>query len=223
MENWIATHTDTKLTSTHTSTRVQEKCILKDLVKVDIPDYIKKEAQNVYQRIGTPTHRGLKRQLMIFFCIACAYFTLRIPFLPKILGQKLGIKSNKLNKSISMFKDTSTGYRPPIVHYEPRDFIPIILKELEISEEIYPVMNISNMTDMLNEILEKKPYLKEIYPQNVAAGFVLYYMLVNGVRLHETKTTLKHLRSEFSQKIVLSEITTNNIMNKIAKAYNENN
>lgn len=188
--------------------RNSEKSILKEMDNFTLSDDVKLKAESIFGKLNPQTKRGNRRKQLIFFCIYSALLELGIPQDPKKIAQLVGIKTSEMTKALSMYSQSQTGYKPPLVFITPLNFIPQYCEALQLSPE-----TIQDVLNFAQGILDKDPTLKEKFPQKIAAGILLYYLTINGIQVN---------KKEYAKMIQLSEVTINNIYKQILNLHNSN-
>ena len=190
----------------HAIAKTTEKSIVQDLDLIDLPEEVKREAQVIFNSMKVPTKRGTKRKRLLFFCINQAYVNLKQPKDPKMIANQLGIKSTDISKSSSMCSSSQTGYKPVPTFYHPIDFIPDYMKAVGLDESC-----VESVKKLGHEVLQRAPDLTDEYPQVVAAGLLLYYMIIHGITVN---------RKEFAGKVLRSEMTISKMYKRISEIHN---
>lgn len=191
----------------YASSKTSEKSILKEMENIPLPEEIKIKAEEIFNKLNPQTKRGNRRKQLIFFCIHSAYLELGNPQDPKKIAQLVGIKNSKMTKSLSMYSQAQTGYKPPLIFVTPLDFIPQYCEMLKLTEETTQDVKLFAET-----ILQKDTTLKQKFPQKIAAGILLYYLTINGIQIN---------KKEYAKVIQLSEVTINNIYKQIVSLHNK--
>jgi len=193
-------------TNCHVIPKITEKSILPDLLKINIPDDIRNEAEKIFQQLKTNTKRGKRRKKMLFYCIFNAYKSLGQPQDPKVIAELVGISATEITKALSMCSESQTNYRPIAVFRQPLDFIPIYHSEVGLNPDC-----LSSVLELAHSILNKDPDLYDEYPQVVAAGILHYYMTINGVSVD---------KKQFAKIFKKSEMTITKMFKRICNIDN---
>jgi len=189
--------------------------IIEELKDLPLNTELRQRAQCVYQKLKPKTHRGNRRKQMLFYCIYVAALELRDESddpenvedpIPAKYGKMLGLSHGAIRKSMSMFSETQTGYRPKTGNSNPLGMIKDYCVDNRITVEM-----VEPIKALGREILEKDPELKEEYPQTVAAGLIRYYITISGGELDS---------ESFAKNVNLSQATINAMYNRIAKIDN---
>jgi len=190
-----------------------EKSILDELNQYPLSRDIKQRAQTIYQQLGPRTHRGNKRKQLLFYCMYNADLEYRAenPDIqedsnPLVYQKMLGLSHGDVRKSMSMFSETQTGYRPKTGKSDPLGMIRGYCLENHISAEMVGPIKVLG-----RKILAKDPELKEEYPQTVAAGLIKYGLMTMGGELDN---------ESFAKNVNLSQATINTMYKRIAKIDN---
>lgn len=176
-----------------------------DLDKIPIGDEVKAQAEAIFKQLGVGTRRGSKRKMLLFYCIYCAYKTLDILEDAKTVAELVGIAPSDASKAISMFSGGIT-YQPPTTYRTPIDFIYKYYLEAGISQDSLPAL-----IDLGEQILERDSKLYEAYPQVVAAGIILYYLTINGVKVNKT---------QYAKIFGKSPMTINKMYTRVCEVHN---
>ncbi len=199
-----STESMVELNQPYTQQRCSIRTIMNDLVTIDITDDVKKEADDVFQKLGTPTHRGKKRKQLIFFCIYQAYKNLHSVKDPNSILKLIGLERPDIAKAVSLF--TSQYLPDDIQRVTPIYFISQYFELCGLSLKLK-----TEIISMASNILDKSPHLYELLPQYVAISFLLYYMMINGITYD---------LNQFCSKIDKSPITVTKLCNEIGRIYN---
>lgn len=187
------------------TTKMQcERSILPDLNNLDLPEDIKKTADDIFKRLDTKTRRGGKRQKLLFFCCFGAYRELGKTPEPADLASKIGISTNEITKAFSLFSQVETGYGPEMVKTTPISFLKKYFIHTHLSHESYPLL-----CNTAAEIFKKDSF-DQFHPQNVAAALIIYFMDINGIKYNKS----------FFKLINISEQTLLPISKKIGDIHN---
>ncbi len=177
-----------------------------DLKNTDLPDEVKKKADEIFQSMNCTTKRGRKKYLLLFYCVYYAYLELGHPQPAFFIANKFGVNVHEISKALSLFSEAQTGYRPPEINVSPTHFLPQYCNDLHFSPDTTQAV-----MSLADEILNKDPSLCDESPNKVAAGILFYFMKIHGVSFS---------KDDFSKLINLSEVTINNIYKKIAEVHN---
>lgn len=194
-----------------------DRSIIKDLENLDLPFDIKIKADEIAKKLNCSSKRGSCHEQLVFFCVYAAYIEKaqvdkREYKNPAVIAKIVGIKKNKMSRALSMFSEAQTGYKLPAIRVTAVDYLPEYCEKLNLSPE-----TISDVIVLCNRILEKEPDLNETYPQQVAAGVLFYYAMINGITLNSKAISKK----EFAELVELSEVTLGNIYKKICLVDNQ--
>jgi transcription initiation factor TFIIIB Brf1 subunit/transcription initiation factor TFIIB len=159
-----------------------EHSILEDLSSYPLPDEIKKKADMIFGSMKYNVHRGKIRQQLLFYCVYCAHLELRMTVQPFILGELFNLKRGDVQKCNSIFSAFKTGYNPPAFKTNPKRYIPIFSRSMDLSDEAT-----QDALILADRILKIKPSLIESNSQTVAAGVLRYYMKINGINTSDTQ------------------------------------
>jgi len=186
-----------------------DRNVLDEIDDFPLPPEIKKRAQDIYVRIGMPTHRGKKRKQLLFYCIYngnleynSEHTEIEEDVDPGQYERMIGISHGDVRRAVSMFSEVQTGYRPKTGKANPLGMIHGYCTENNISTEM-----VEPIKDLGKEVLHKDTSLLEESPQKVAAGLIKYFLTTSGIEIDNKL---------FSQKIRLSEATINGMCKRIA-------
>jgi transcription initiation factor TFIIIB Brf1 subunit/transcription initiation factor TFIIB len=182
------------------------RSIRDDLRPIDVSDHIKQKANEIYNRLQCTTKRGKRRKLLIFYCLLNAHAECHIPVDPKNLSAKVGIKPGDITRSLSMFSEAQTGYKPQITKVTPLEIIPEYCKVFNFDDD-----SIDQVMELAQEILDKNPGFMEKKPQNVAVGIIVYFSTINGITF---------CKKDLSKILNLSEVTINSIYKEVSSVHN---
>jgi transcription initiation factor TFIIIB Brf1 subunit/transcription initiation factor TFIIB len=198
--------------------RTSEKSILPDMEPLSLPDEIKARAEAIFHKLrNVTTKRGNRRKQLVFFCINSAYneinresksasSLIRYQHNVKKLAEMIGIKPAEISKAQSMYSEAQTGYSSPQVFFTADDFLPEYCRDLHLPDE-----EISEIVRFAREILRRDKNLLEKYPQNVAAGILLYYLTLHGYEFD---------KESYAKIVSLSEMTITNLAKQISRIHN---
>lgn len=192
-------------TSIHNQTR-KEKSLMKSLDEYNLPDDVKRIANELYQKSNIGTKRENNRKLLIAFLVREAYKELQIMITDKDLAEILHMSSKDMPKARTMYTFTRTGIRSSDVMRHPCDFLDSYCQKLHLSDEAQAAISHIIVTAM-----EKRPAFKDEKPQKITIGAIKYYIMENGIGIDngELKTVSE-----------LSVPTINQIHNQIARVIN---
>lgn len=190
-----------------------DKSIVDELNDLPLSSDLRQRSQLVYQKLGPRTHRGNKRKQMLFYCIYSAALELKSENPdcqedpnPVTYQKMLSLSHGSVRKSMSMFSETQTGYRPKTGKANPLGMIRGYCLENRISPEM-----VGPIKALGRNILERDPGLRDEYPQTVAAGLIKYFLTTIGGELDN---------ESFAKNVHLSQATINSMYKRIAKIDN---
>lgn len=190
----------------HNAPKGNERSILKDMENIAVPDEIKIKAEEIFNKLNATTKRGNRRKQLVFFCIYNAYNELGYPQDPKQIAILVGIKNSEMTKALSMCSEAQTGYKPPSVQITALDLLPQYCENLGLRDDTVP-----DVIEFAMKILAIDTELNETFPQKVAAGILLYYATINGIKID---------KKEYAKMIQLSEVTINSMYKQVARIDN---
>jgi len=94
---------------------------------------------------------------------------------PFILGELFNLKRGDVQKCNSIFSASRPVYNPPAFKTNPKRYIPIFSRSMDLSDEAT-----QDALILADRILKIKPSLIESNSQTVAAGVLRYYMKINA-------------------------------------------
>lgn len=158
------------------------KSILPDLLEVDLPDLIKRKADEIYIEYGCPNKRKEPRKLMIYAFLYQAYNELEIEFLPNDLAKAVGISLNKISSALK-FLDTGNNN---IVIKTPLNYVNVISQKVCL-----PSTHINDFRIFLHNIYAINPEAFDDYlPWMITYVALTIYATYNGLVL-DTDILLK--------------------------------
>lgn len=190
----------------HTPQKTVEKSINKELKLIQISDPIKIRANKIYQQISTPTKKGRKRLLLVFYCVYFAYIEKKIVVDPIDITNQLGLKKNAISKALNTF--SNCGYDPPMNVVNPVDLIRLYAEKIPCLDKSC----IPEIEEFGRDIMEKKPDFGEPFPQKIAGGIIKFYMELNGHALP---------KKNYEVMLYSSPVTINNVVKEIKTIYNQ--
>jgi transcription initiation factor TFIIIB Brf1 subunit/transcription initiation factor TFIIB len=201
-----------EFTKNHVLTKNKEKSLKKDLEAAGFPPEIVVKADEIYGQMDSGLKRGAKYRQLMFFCVHAAYNTLRIPEDPSNLARMCNISVSEISKAFSMCSPSKTNYKPPCIHWEPRDYLKFYYKKI-IDLDIISFHDgvLEDINSICSEVMEKNRELKDEKPQTVAAAVLVFYL-----QLHGCAIDVKKYNEIFSR----SQMTIGKVKNKVALAYN---
>uniref|UniRef100_A0A6C0BMB4 Transcription factor TFIIB cyclin-like domain-containing protein n=1 Tax=viral metagenome TaxID=1070528 RepID=A0A6C0BMB4_9ZZZZ len=185
-----------------------EKSIRSFLEDLQLPDDVKNEAESIYSRLHISQRKRKKRLLVVYYCLYNAYKVLGLSYVPNLLADMVGIDRKDISKAISSCFPLQSGYYPPQVQRNPRDFIPQCIEVLNLD-----LMLADEVIDLYNQVMksEKSRLLAEKAPQSVAAGMIMYFSSTRGFIVD---------KEQFSKLIGVSEFTLDTITKLIIHVHN---
>lgn len=200
--NMRETYIDTANSECNYSSK-NNRNILNELSKYNIPDDIKYTANFIYNSMLSNIKRANKRKYLLFFCVYSAYKEHNITVNPVELGKKFNLSAGDVQKTHSMFSPLQTKYKPVNRIINPSDYISDFCKKLNMDS--YE----SDIITFTNNILIKNPSLTQEQPQTVAAGVLKYYMIINGIELNDKhQLSIATLRSDTTIDGMYKKIST---------------
>lgn len=156
-------------------TRQKTRDLSHDLAPLQLSEEVKKEAENIYALLKCPIRKREKRKQMLYYIISNAHYVLGRPFLPNKLAELLDMDRKDIPGATHMFGRNRDGYRAPIINFSPLHYLPLLCEYFNFDDNF-----LKGLTELAEELLNKKPSLKENTPQNMAAGILYFYAKING-------------------------------------------
>lgn len=173
--------------------------------RLPIINEVRNRAVEIANFLNRSTKRGSKLNQLIFISIYYAHLELAIPCDVKHLANIVGIKSTDISKARALFSEVQTGYSPPQKKTTACDLVPKYCEYLRLTPDIVEMFVVFAGT-----ILEKRHEMAERFPQNVAAGIVLYFANLNGIMVD---------KKQYAEAVKLSEVTIQNMCKEIEKVH----
>lgn len=184
------------------------RSILSDLAQYPYDDDIKNRADVIFNKMEYRVRRSTIRLQLLFYCVYCAHLELSREADPTEIGNRFGLTSGQIQKCHSLFAPLQTGYNPPVIVASPCTYVPGFFRKLGLSEEI-----VEDAIVNLKSILAKDRNLEQENPQTVAAGYLRYYMFINGIACDDA--------SKISSVTQKSNVTIDTMYRKISAADNK--
>ena len=175
------------------------------LDRLPILSEVRCRASDIANILNRSTKRGSKLNQLIFISIYYAHLELGISCDVKHLAQLVGIKQTDISKARALYSEVQTGYSPPQKKTTACDLVPKYCEYLRLTPDIVEMFII-----FANTVLGKRPEMNERFPQNVAAGIVLYFATLNGIIVD---------KKQYAEAIKLSEVTIQNMCKEIEKIH----
>jgi transcription initiation factor TFIIIB Brf1 subunit/transcription initiation factor TFIIB len=191
----------------HIVTRNDQKSISSDLVTYNFPDEIVNQADLIYNQMKYQARRLKVRTQLLFYCVYCAHLELGRNIDPINLGSRFNLTPSDVQKCDSMFSPLQTGYYPPRNSVSPAKYLPEYCDQIKLSEDA--AQQVISMTE---NILQRDRSLLQENPQTVAAGFLQYYVTINGINLSHPDI--------IANIVHRSKVTVDNMMKRIANIDN---
>jgi transcription initiation factor TFIIIB Brf1 subunit/transcription initiation factor TFIIB len=165
----------------------------KEISILNIEQDIKDKAIEIFEKMNLEniSIKGvINRKKCKFVCLYYAYEELR-PTDPRNVAELVGLDQNKINKAITTFSESQTGYSPVKRETSATELIGELMKKLGIKNGFFEAEQFCNSILEKNIILIKenphkldKEYLKNMSPQNVAAAILLLYLQIHGIKIN---------------------------------------
>lgn len=154
------------------------KTIAPELKTRGFPDEIVARADLIHWKIDTGVHRGSMRCMLLFHCTFQAYQELDINVDPFKLGICFGLTKGQVKKCDSIFSPLNTGYQPVERNVTAMNFIPEFCERLGIATEQIDVIR-----DIIDRVSLRNKALAQENSRTLAAGFIKYFMVINGITI----------------------------------------
>jgi len=201
-----------EFTKNHVLTKSKDKSLKPELQKAGFPSEIVMKADEIFSQMDSGLKRGARSRQLMFFCVHAAYNTLKIPEDPANLAARCGITTSEISKAFSMCSPSKTNYKPPIVNWEPKDYLSFYYKRIAELEIInFHDKSLEDINKICSEVMQKNKDLKNEKPQTVAAAVLVFYLQLHGCAIDAKK---------YNEIFSKSSMTILKIKNKVATAYN---
>lgn len=184
----------------------RDELFMKELNQLQFPEHIKIEAFNIYKLMKLNIKRKTNRIGLKFFCIYNAYRNYNQIKDPNQLCKSMGLDPSDLSRVFKLFSYQNTGYKMKEIEISPLNYISEYYENTGLRME-----DIDGTLNFAKEILSKDQSLEDEYPQEIAAGIIMYYM----VKIHGINPSDK-----FYEHLNRNETKMMRIMNKIGSVYN---
>src|SRR5581483_10253 len=125
--------------------------------------------------------KGQKMNYALFYCIYTAYKELGKCQVPKTVANLVGIQASEISKAISTFSSSGKKNTSPSKDFVSFiELIPAYCIELGIDTE-----TTVQIQEFGRDLQSRFPDLDEKFPQNIAAGMILYFMTIHGVGINK--------------------------------------
>lgn len=187
------------------------KTIIPELQNLNIPEYVKLKANEIFVNQNLSLRKGKKLPHILFYCVYKAYRQLGESQVPKKIATLVGLPHNEISKAVSMFsspnansdsKLNSEGSFSSFVQ-----LIPCYCEDLGINNRD----TITEIQRFGQQLLDMNSDLDEKFPQNIAAGVILYWMSIHGYEID---------RKGFQAKVQLSDVTISNAFKLVKSVHN---
>jgi len=194
----------------------KEKSITQKLEKYNLPDDVKKRANDIYKKIQEGGKKNNHSNQLMYYCVVNAYKELNKPYIASNIGHMFGLKQGEMSRSMSKYSYNQTGYRPVISNNCPGTLVREFAKIFDFSPEM-----VEDLMSFSERILTNHPEFRQYRPQQVAAAIIYYYA---NVRISITElveeNSLKEAREIFIKKMGQSWATINTLHKQIVLADN---
>lgn len=156
------------------------KTIAPELRMRGFPEEIVTCAELIHWKIDTGVHRGNMRCMLLFHCTFQAHQELDINVDPYKLGACFGLTKGQVKKCDSIFSPLNTGYHPVERDITAMNFIPEFCERLGIATE-----QIEIIRGIIERVSSRNKALAQENPRTLAAGFIKYFMVINGIAIEQ--------------------------------------
>lgn len=158
---------------------MKKKSIKTDLGSYDIPDDIKRKADEIFMKFNAVC-KGSQRKKAIISCLHEAYrISDCVPMSKKQIAQMIGYEGDLNRCDLLMYHSSSTYVRESR-YRGPLEFIPSFLDQFQVAEEHW-----DEIMTMAKEVIakddEENEDLDQKKPNIVAIAFIKYYFDTNGI------------------------------------------
>ena len=175
-----------------------------ELSKLDFSPDIIHEARQIWLELNIKNIKGNMRKKLRVFCIFVAHMKLSITQDFEYIAEKIAIDPKKAKVCFKDFSENNTGYALPLFQFTIHGFLDLYIDRLNLGS--YE----SEIKELVSDILRRdttESLKYEQKPQNVAAGFLVYFL-----RCKQEKITVK-----FYQKIYKKKETINTVHSDIVR------
>lgn len=162
-------------------TTKNNRSIISYLKEYQFPDDIKYRANFIYSKMTLSIRRQNNRKFLLFFCVYSAYKELNINVNPSDLAKIFKLKDGETKRTLTMFGPLKTGYKPVQRVISPSDYLVDFCIQLDMEQYTDELFNFSQ------SLLENHKELLQFVSQTVAAGILMYFMIMNGIESIDKK------------------------------------
>lgn len=167
------------------SDKIYRKSILYDLMKYDIREDVKHEADKIFSELNA-TLKSIQRIKAIIICLYEAY-RVKIPGAPKTIkkiAEMVGYRGKLTRCNAAMYYRGSRYRRPSKIH-DARDYITEYLRHFSIDES--QSIEIRSIADyVIEKDIEEDEILADKRPTIVAIALIKYYFNIHGIKYDQT-------------------------------------
>ncbi len=185
------------------------KGITAELEKISVPESVRIEANKIFLETGLTVRKGQKMNYVLFYCIYQAYKRLGNCQVPKKIAGLVGIQNNEIAKANSICKSNRARKDHPddFDNFVPfTDLVHGYCEDLGIDQ-----LTADAIKAFGQDLRDKYSELDEMFPQNIAAGLIYYYLTIH---IGEQD------RKSFAAKVKLSDVTINSAFKTIKNYHN---
>jgi hypothetical protein len=164
------------------SFEVKEKGIAVILKKTAFPEDIKRSADDVYKTLDVGNHKSLKKLKIVCYCVYQAYCIAGEE--PSIIdiGARLGLSPMDSRAAVN----NRPRYKPGHSAYKPSTSEEDRVRSYVIQRCDFSVDEAEKVVTDYSALLANDPRLRTLQPQTVMAGFIMYWMPLNGYAMPES-------------------------------------
>ncbi len=154
----------------HRKPKISSKSILPDMVDLNIDEKLKKEAELIYRKMGSPTKKNDERKKMVFCCLHFAHAELDIIHSVKELTIIVGIKCpDKFRQAVGAYSMSKYNFHPPQRFYSIEKYAKLLCDKINYNINFrYHIFNICKKK------ADNYPAFEDMQPDLLAAGVILY-------------------------------------------------
>lgn len=184
--------------------RKTTRSIYSELRRISVEEHIRRKADELYRQ-NSITGRQSKRQLMLYYYLACAYNETQTPYNPHYLAKTVGIPITKIQTAMCTFTKSAHIQSSKTTFKKPHDYIE--------SQMIYTGLSpshISDVIELIDDLLEKDEDLYDAQPQVLSAATILYFMELEQV----------DVPSNFRNNVNIPKSTLENMHKRLRQTHN---
>jgi transcription initiation factor TFIIIB Brf1 subunit/transcription initiation factor TFIIB len=142
---------------------------------------------------------------MIYYYLARAYNETQTPYNPHYLAKAVGIPVTKIQTAMCTFTKSSESTGTISAFKKPHDYVESQLIHSGLSSQ-----HITDIIELINQLLEKDEDLLDTQPQVLSAAAILYFMELQQVEIP----------SNFRSSVNIPKSTLENMHKRICQIHN---